>query len=97
MYFPSGAKIVIGGAACALSSGFRVRGRDSTQAFPFASMAMLETSPNFMLAGFCGQALSTSNWGMGAETAGAVQAAMARAATTTDDNRRMRDMAPSRA
>src|ERR1051326_8382633 len=97
MNFPSGAKIVIGFAACALSSGFSVRGRDSTQALSFASMAMLEMSPHFILAGFCGQALSTSNCGTPAAAAGAIQPAMARAATRTDENRDLRDIAPSRA
>src|SRR5690349_9949583 len=54
---------MIGGAALALSSPLSVRGQLSVQALSFASIAMLETSPTFMLAGTFGQPLSTSNMG----------------------------------
>src|SRR5438874_12566035 len=54
---------MIGGAARLRSSPLSVRGRLSTQALSLASIAMLETSPTFILAGTLGQFLSTSKVG----------------------------------
>src|SRR5215813_10345785 len=63
MKLPSGSNTMTGGAAISTWSGLSVRGRCRTQAFPCASIAMLDTSPSFHFAGTFGHEGSTSNIG----------------------------------
>src|SRR4030095_3864136 len=73
---PAESNTMTGFAAFAASSGFRVRGRCSSQTLSWPSIAKLEASPIFVCGGSLGQDLSTSNTGRlrGADCAIAVPA-----------------------